>query len=172
MSKKFKTVSELLAEVKALATGKPKALVLQDATGVEITVETEGEPAVGDKVMVAGQPAPDGNIQLPDGKILVIVGGAIAEIIEVQDADPNQQMQAKIEALEANQAELVETVGLLLTTITSQGEEFKALARTIKSGYKAPLKDAQANLKSDAPKSIADTIREQREAAKAQSTKS
>ena len=80
-------------------------------------------------------------------------------------------MQAKIEALEANQAELVETVGLLLTTITSQGEEFKALARTIKSGCKAPLKEAQANLKSDAPKSIADTIREQREAAKAQSTK-
>ena len=171
MAKKFKTVSELLAEVKALATGKPKALVLQDATGVEITVETDGKPAVGDKVTIAGQPAPDGKIQLPDGKILEIAGGAIAEIIDVQDADPNQQMQAKIDALEANQAELVETVGLLLSTITSQGEEFKALARTIKSGYKAPLKDAKGLNVEKAPKTMADVIREQREAAKAQSTK-
>lgn len=128
---------------KVLGSSNVKAILLQDANGVEIEFPDvmEGEqPIVGESnAMVDGTPA-EGEYLMPDGSTMVFVGGVLTEIkpAEVDDnaekiAELEKQLaEAKAEA-EAKATQLVEKENQLNEVVN----EIKAMKKEIKSNFKA-----------------------------------
>lgn len=127
-------VANLLTKVEAKLTGKPlnMDLTLSDGTGVYIETQVEGEITAGDKVFIKGEdgaqsPAPDGDHELADGKIVKTEGGAITEILE-----PEMEVEAKEEEPsmeeDAEKEEMKAKIEELTNALNAKEEEVKAVA--------------------------------------------
>lgn len=175
-TKKTSLVARLSKAMKALSGEEktPKALSLEVEGGGMIEIETESDaPAVGDAVTVDGEPAPDGEHVLTDGRKVVTAEGKITEIIEpeVEDsADDEEDMNAlakligdavakaikpvqdSVKALEDKQAEnetateeIVNSIELIGKNLSSDGFSHKARKKTTAKGKKqdASAEDAK-----------------------------
>lgn len=126
---------KLLNTMKAMF--KPKAMLLVDADGNELTL-----PDINDLVelttglTVTG--VDDGSYTLVDGRVITVTGGVIAEIIEVENEmealkKENETLKAQIEAKE-KELEVVETEKVqAMAKFTELEKEFKS----IRSSFKA-----------------------------------
>jgi ATP-dependent protease ClpP protease subunit len=105
-----------------------KALIVQDANGVEVSItrpdgsEIEGMPMKGDMITVGGQPA-EGSIIIPDMKITIsATSGIIDSVTEEQPApEPNQELEQAKQELTAANAKIKE-----LENQVGEHEAFKA----------------------------------------------
>lgn len=120
--------------------GLAKALdyTLQDGTIIEVVTENP-EPAVGDSVIIkeTGEPAPDGEHDLGNGLIIVVQGGVIVEIKNMQDASL-EELAELVAALKA----LKEDTEKQISALKSENEAIKkALLEIGKVDIKAFLQD-------------------------------
>lgn len=96
-----------LDELKALLTNKPanepKNMVsLELADGGMVDVDGEEGDLVGKPATVAGEPAPDGEHALADGRILVVAAGMVTEIKEAPPQETaEQKLQKQVSELQA-----------------------------------------------------------------------
>lgn len=80
-----------------------KALTLTTADGAELNVEREdGEPQVGDKA------SPDGEHQMPDGKVIIVTDGEITEIRQPEEPETDPEPDAKDEEIASLKAQVEE----------------------------------------------------------------
>ena len=92
-------IEEQFTKFTALFASKPKAIMLLDSTGVEITFPNvmDGQiPAVGDEATVDGNPA-EGEYILPqlDGATVVFVAGKVTEIKPLEGEVEIDQLKAE-----------------------------------------------------------------------------
>jgi ATP-dependent Clp protease protease subunit len=124
---------------------KPKNMVeipLADGTVVMSSAET-AEAVVGSTLTdEMGVPVPDGQVETADGLVLVIAGGVVASA-DPKVEDKTDDVQAKIQALEQENAALKEQ----LAQAGKSTEEAKAVTAKAVSEFKN-LKDSFDELKS------------------------
>lgn len=107
---------------------KPKAIMLNDANGQEIEfpdIQDMSQLAVGTPVNIAGSPAPDGDVILPDGTTIQCVGGKVANIIP---AGGNPEMEALKQENEALKTQVTELTAKFNENEKSLGEAVNAMA--------------------------------------------
>jgi len=128
-------VANLLEKVEAKLTGKPlnMDLTLSDGTGVYIETQVEGEITAGDKVFItkedgSNEPAPDGDHELADGKIVKTEGGAITEIMEPEMEVELAKEEPKAEEADAEKEEMKAKIEELTNALNAKEEEVKAVA--------------------------------------------
>ena len=113
-----------------------KAILLQDANGVEIEFPEvmEGElPEVGVSIAtVDGTPA-EGEYIMPDGQTYIFVGGVLTDIKEVEADETSEE----IEDLKRQLAEAQSQIEAKDLQITEIANEVKAMKKEIKSSFKA-----------------------------------
>jgi ATP-dependent protease ClpP protease subunit len=115
---------------------KPKALVIADANGTELTmpdINDISELKIGVAATVNGEPA-NGEYPQPDGTILKFEGGVLVEIVPLQNEDVDA-LKKEIEALKSENEVLKtqnEQVSAKLIEIEKDVKEYKALASNFK----------------------------------------
>lgn len=100
----------------APAAPAPQPFKLKDGTDITISIDDPAvsmEPDMGDAVMIAGAPAPDGELELEDGTKITVAGGIISQVTPIAPAtQPDFAVPAKpsleerLQALEAELAKL------------------------------------------------------------------
>jgi len=127
---------------KLVGKSSVKAILLQDANGVEIEFPDvmDGEqPIVGESTaMVDGSPA-EGEYLMPDGTTMIFSGGVLTEI---KEAEPDANAE-KIAELEKQLAEANAQVEAKDSVIQETEKDIKALRKEIKSSFKAEPVDAK-----------------------------
>ena len=109
--------------------------------------EGEEDLKAGDAVFIDGNPAPDGEYQTEDGKVIVVVDGVVAEIKdsqaevgpeEVPDNPDGEIMRKENQTLRAQVEELTRKVEELsrMSAAKPAHEEVQASAKTQKTGNK------------------------------------
>lgn len=146
-------IERLNAAVKALKGVKNADFATAD--GNTLQIDTEGDPAVGDAVSINGQPAPDGEYKLVDGKIIVVQDGKIAEV-KPATSEPDDTAQALANTVQAL-AESVQTMQRTMLEIQAkQNETANALnsvtealevigTTTASNGFKKTLNKTKLN---------------------------
>lgn len=125
-------------KIKAMATGTVQAKTMEAelADGTKVTIETAGEsPAIGDMVLVDGNPAPDAEHLLSDGMTIVVTeGGVITDIKE-------KEMEA-----EAKTGDVKDLAALLAEALTEMNAKIDAIAAKVDGTpvAKAPKIEAKA----------------------------
>lgn len=106
---------DLSAIVKKLTTAaEPKNVDLILKDGSVLVVEGEGD-LMGKPATVNGEPAPDGEHELEDGRVVVTAGGVVSEVKEAAPQEsPEQKLQKQIADLQAQlqKAEAEKTAAL------------------------------------------------------------
>lgn len=112
-------------ELKALFTGKVKALVVKTAADVEVdfTELTDAVPAVGDVATVDGAPA-EGTHVMPDGVTYVFEAGVLTSIEEAAAAPDLEALVAENESLKEEIASFKSSTS---ESIAAMSEEIKAM---------------------------------------------
>lgn len=124
MSKEQKSAGDIIREALGL---KPKVkneeppkvlgMDLTTANGATLTVEREeGNPQVGDVA------SPDGSHPMPDGSVIVVEGGVITEIVEVQNTTDQEAENAADAA--------IEEMTSIIEDLKEELVQAKALAKT------------------------------------------
>lgn len=123
-----------MAELKALFTGKVKALVLKTAADLDVdfTEVMEGDVAIGDTATVDGAPA-EGTHVMTDGRTFVFEGGVLTEIVEAEAAPDMEALKAENEALKAQIEEFKASTETTLAEVT---EEVKSLKESMTENAK------------------------------------
>lgn len=87
----------------APAAQSPVALDLALKAGGMLNVATENGDLVEKPATLNGQPAPDGSHELADGRVVVVSGGVIKEVKEMETPEQKQikDLQAQLTALQA-----------------------------------------------------------------------
>ncbi len=145
LDEKFNKSEGILNKILNMISGKnkPKALLVQNATGDEVDfpdVEEGDEPKVGDKATLDGSPIPDGEHIFPSLKNVTMkfVGGEVSEVIpEVEEED--------VEALKAENSTLKEEVETLKTQNATQASNLTAATEAIKN-LKTEFADLKKNV--------------------------
>ena len=153
MSKQPTSVKAFLAKAKRALQALSGEIKAYDTTledGTAITIESESElPEVGDMVTMTetGEPAPDGTHVLADGTSIVVVAGAITEVIAAVEANADVvALQARVTELEAENATLVQALEVaepILASVRAASGTFSPKAATNKPrviGAAAPVK--------------------------------
>tara|TARA_R110002167_G_scaffold81296_2_gene222679 strand:+ start:11900 stop:12991 length:1092 start_codon:yes stop_codon:yes gene_type:complete len=135
-------LDKFMNSINKLINGKKKALLLQDANGVEIDFPEvmEGEvPAVNDSAVVDGKPA-EGEHTMPDGTVYVFAGGKVSEIKEAT-APPadgeelatlkqeNERLKAELEASNLAKTEKETELETVLEGVKAMKKDFKKLKK-------------------------------------------
>jgi|GEM_PF-2895004 len=144
-----KVVEEKLGVIEALlkklGVKKPKAIILQDASGIGIEfpdVEEGVDPVVGDKATVDGAPA-EGEYVMPSGETYVFAAGELTSIVPVEDE--TEAMKQKIAELENQLAEATASKETSELALAKQNEE----SEKIKVEFEKQLEEVKALVKSD-----------------------
>lgn len=118
-----------------------KAADFATADGKTLTIDSAGDtPAEGDSVSIDGQPAPDGEYKLADGKTVVVAAGKVTTVKPAeapappapaakQDAAVSEAVNAVIETVQnlATSVEgLVKTVGEIQNSVKKTNEDHAA----------------------------------------------
>ena len=143
--------------LKVLGGSNVKAILLQDANGIEIEFPDvmDGEqPIVGESTaLVDGQPA-EGEYLMPDGSTMVFAGGVLTEI-KPAEVDDKAEKIADLEKQLADAKAETEAKNLQLEEVVN---EIKAMKKEIKSTFKAePIlakKEDDNNNQNDAKKAL------------------
>lgn len=145
---KLSLTQRLSNAIKALQGAKNLDLTLADGTA--ITIDAAGEEiAAGDAVSVGGNPAPDGEYTLADGKVIVVAGGKIAEVkTAAPPADPAAQKPTPAPApapaptpnADAASEAVVKALETILANQKAQGDAIASLTTEFNG-----IKTAQAN---------------------------
>ncbi len=137
-SKKKNRAMKLFEKIKNGFGGKTKNVDLTLADGRIITIVTENESAqVGDEVIdEEGNRLENGDYLLADGSTLVVEDGKIAEIKEPEQGEQASESEGSNE--EAIK-ELTRTIEFLASRMVTLEQNFKTLARSVKSeNYEVP----------------------------------
>lgn len=125
---------KIVAELKSIAnklTGTPKAVELPLKAGGILNVEGEGD-LVGKPATLAGQPAPDGEHILSDGRAIITVAGVVTEVKQAPPAEtPEQKLQKEIETLKAQLQKAEAEKTLASEDSTKTKEEVKQAAQMV-----------------------------------------
>lgn len=148
---KFDKQEGFFAQILAKLTGKkekPKALVLQDANGVEVDfteVEEDETPQVGDTAQIDGVTVESGSYIFPswEEKTVVFENGAVTEIIDAQqDSEEVAALKQENEGLNAQIVDLkaqLKTKDALIKETTKDVQnlqkEFSDFKASISSNY-------------------------------------
>lgn len=114
MSKLKETVTAIALQLGIIEAPAPVALVLQDATGVEVDfyeLDAEDTPSVDDKARIDGVDA-EGDVVFPSGETFKFTAGVLTEIVPAA-ADPVEEPteeEAAAAAAAAEEAAKAETV--------------------------------------------------------------
>lgn len=149
LDEKFNKSEGILNKILNMITGKnkPKALLVQNATGDEVDftdLEEGDEPKVGDKATLNGSPIPDGEHIFPSLKNVTIkfVGGEVSEIVEETeeiDAEAltaeNANLKAELETLKAQNSTQASNLTAATEAIKNLKTEFTDLKKSVGSSY-------------------------------------
>ena len=155
-----------MAELKALFSGKVKALVLKTAADLDVdfTEVMEGDVSIGDTATVDGAPA-EGTHVMTDGRTFVFEAGVLTEIVEPTEEGEdmealkaeNEALKAKIDEFKASTetalAEVTEEVKALKASITDNAKTYSAI-KALVSGVVVEDKKEQKNTQKTEGKSI------------------
>lgn len=141
-------VNDILKNAKALL-GIKAMQEMKLADGKVVMIEAEpGAPVEGATVTVDGQPAPDGEHTLEGGKVLVVSGGKVVQIkeMEVEDSKPSE-----MDALKADLSNLAKAVQMLIEAQGGQEKKYEekmlaeitALKSQITSGHRPDKKKVE-----------------------------
>jgi ATP-dependent Clp protease protease subunit len=145
-------IEKQFSDFTALFAGKkPKNIMLMDSTGVELefpTVEDGALPQVGDQALIGGEPA-EGTFIMPqiDNATVIIVAGAITEIVSSTEAPTEEEMTALRQENEALKTQLADVTASNEIATAQLGEietkftEFKASVTAKFSKEKEERKD-------------------------------
>ena len=121
--------------------------VITDATGAEITVDCEDEPAVGDAA------SPDGEFTMADGSVMTISGGVITSIDKKSEEDDDEKKRnEQIDALQTQVSDLTSSNQTLTTeneTLKTSNQALTTENETLKTSNQA-LTEEVATLKTQA----------------------
>lgn len=143
VEKKLGVIEALLLKIKG--NSKPKAIILQDSSGMEIEfpeVDQGVDPVVGDKATVDGGPA-QGEYVMPSGKIYVFEAGELMEIRPAEDE--TEALKQKITELENQLSEANATKETAENALAKMKEDTESL----KVEFEDKLKEVKALIKSD-----------------------
>jgi ATP-dependent Clp endopeptidase proteolytic subunit ClpP len=114
----------------------PNAMDLPLKAGGSIFVESETEDLVGKPAFVGEEPAPDGDHELADGRVIVTAEGLVTEVRAAVAAPSEdvaaikaklQALQAENEALKAAKAETEQKIATAEANRKKLAEEFKGI---------------------------------------------
>jgi ATP-dependent Clp endopeptidase proteolytic subunit ClpP len=134
MSKEYKGLFNSLREqfdkVAATMFGQEaKALAMQSDKGVLNIQAESGEALEGKAVTINGEPAPDGEYKLEDGKTVTVAGGMIASIKDSAPQQPAQESpEDKMKKLESENAAMKAELDALKQAKASADEAQQKLA--------------------------------------------
>jgi ATP-dependent Clp endopeptidase proteolytic subunit ClpP len=118
----FDNLGERLALAFKDVFGEPKAMDVTTDKGV-IQIDTTDGVVDGKAVTVNGQPAPDGEYALPDGKLITVTGGVVSSVVEAAPPPPpapaEDSAEDKLKKMEAE-----------MTAIKAENEQLKAAKAT------------------------------------------
>ena len=121
--------------------------VITDATGAEITVDCEDEPAVGDAA------SPDGEFTMADGSVMTISGGVITSIDkkseEDDDDDDNDDDDDDDDEDEKKRNEQIDALQTQVSDLTSSNQALTTENETLKTSNQAFMEEV-ATLKTQA----------------------
>jgi Protease subunit of ATP-dependent Clp proteases len=133
-----KTLIDRLNAAKKAFVGAIKNADFATADGQTLTVETAGtEPAEGDSVSIAGQPAPDGDYKLADGKTVTVAGGKITAV------KPAEQPAAAAPPAPAN-ADNAQVLNTVVETVATLANTVKDLQTTVQGIQNSQTQNATA----------------------------
>jgi ATP-dependent protease ClpP protease subunit len=138
MTKVARAIS-FLDGLKAFLNGESQtsptlALKMTLKDGTEIEVETEGNDiAVDDVVTINGEPAPDGEHELSDGRKITTAGGKVTEIKPAETTEEGSESNEETEALQAQINQLTEENN----TLRTQNQELQNNMNTIMDKVKS-----------------------------------
>lgn len=113
------------------STAAPVAVELELKDGSMLNVEGEGD-LMGKPATVGGQPAPDGDHQLADGRVVVTAGGVVTEVREAAPVEtPEQKLQKEIEALKAQLQKAEADKAAASEDVNKTKEEVKQAAQMV-----------------------------------------
>lgn len=138
-------LEKVMAKIMKFVKPVPKAIMLQDASGVELyfpDVEEGTDPTVGDKVTVDGKPA-DGSFVMPDGSTMTVSEGVVSEILPAEEDDV-ESLKARIAELEKEAAENAAAALAKETEAKEKETEFIAQSQE----FAKTLSDVKASIKS------------------------
>ena len=149
---KLKNVGKHFAAAWAELTrlGVPMAATVMTADGQELEIEMGDatEVQVGQSVMIAGEPAPDGEYMLENGSKIMVAAGIITEVMPAEPATTQEEAPVTVE-IEALTAE-IENLKAQLADKDTEVAEIVAHLKNIKTNY-TPAKRAAAPLASAEP---------------------
>lgn len=125
-----------------------KALELQDANGTTLDfadVADDAMPALEDVATVDGEPA-EGDYVMPSGETYVFAGGVLTEIKPVEE-----EAEEDVEALKAENADLLEQIEALKTDVTEKEDSITNLSKEVKE-IKAKITSSFKTEKTDGKK--------------------
>lgn len=138
MEEKLNVLEGLMNRVMAYFTPKePKNIVISDANGAQLDfpeIEEESQIVIGSMANVDGAPAEGDYViagGIHDGKTFVFVGGALTEIMEVEEQESEEvaELREQVEALTRTNAELTKKV----SNMVKVESEMKALKEQLES---------------------------------------
>lgn len=159
-----------MAELKALFSGKVKALVLKTAADLDVdfTEVVEGDVSIGDTATVDGAPA-EGTHVMTDGRTFVFEAGVLTEIVEPEEGEDmealkaeNEAMKAQIEEFKASTetalAEVTEEVKALKSSITENAKTYSAIKALVSGVVVEDKKEQKHNEKTEGKSIFSDLL--------------
>jgi len=135
-------VKGLFDGLEKLFKPKPKAKLVQDATGTELDFTDLADDAtveVGAAATVAGAPA-EGEYTLPDGSVYVFVTGVLTEIKPAEDTTDSAAKDARIAELEAEIVAAKAETTTATTALASIRKEVNTLKTQVFSKFQVDEK--------------------------------
>lgn len=146
-----KMFTALMEKIENSLGAKPKAMIEVPLEGGVIAVIDTEDPAdlVGKPVTVNGEPAPDGEHKLADGRVITVAGGVITAVSggDVEDKKPkedematlrqeNEDLKSQLAALQAAKQEadqIVKAANKKVNDLTASFKSVKAEIEQLKN---------------------------------------
>lgn len=130
--------SNIFQSVKEALFGKETAskdFTITTADGTILTVVTEDdrtEPIVGDTIVDAdGNAAPDGDVLMPDGSTLVMVGGVVSEIKPMEETTETESESVVAEELKEFKKATQKSIDTMQKTLKAVTDEMSEITKSV-----------------------------------------
>lgn len=123
--------NKLAGTTEAADEEAPKAVEFPLKDGSVLVVDGEGD-LMGMPATVNGEPAPDGEHELEDGRVVVTAGGVVTEVKEAAPVEsPEQQLKRQVDELKAQLQKAEAEKNTLAANETKTKEEVKVAAQAV-----------------------------------------
>lgn len=122
----------IVEKLKPTEAAEPNMVSLELADGTMVEVDGEEGDLVGKAALVGGEPAPDGEHALADGRVLVTAAGVVTEVREAAPEETaEQKLQKRVEQLETKLAEAEAAKVEASKTAETTKEEMKKVTEAV-----------------------------------------